>query len=140
MRGDGLKMEDEGAMRGGYRMHVRIRGSIVTSETSCPRDLKIFEVDRFLGQGFNQRLHQLFVNEQITPTQHGLFTMIIRKTTSLVASLLSLPTLLPQILHNPTLPLGIRTATKRAGGFKAGSKDSAGKRRGVKVGGGHLTL
>jgi len=72
------------------------------------------------------------------PVDRAIFTMIIRKTTSLVASLLSFPTLLPQILHNPTLPLGIRTATKRAGGFSAGSKDSAGKRRGVKVGGGTL--
>lgn len=53
-----------------------------------------------------------------------------------MASLLAFPTVLPKVLRNPTLPLGIRTATKRAGGFKAGSSDSAGKRRGVKKGGG----
>jgi hypothetical protein len=64
--------------------------------------------------------------------------MIIRRTTSLIASLLAFPSVLPKIIQNPTLPLGIRTATKRAGGFKAGSSDSAGKRRGVKKGGGNL--
>jgi ribosomal protein L27 len=53
-----------------------------------------------------------------------------------MASLLAFPVVLPKVLQNPTLPLGIRTATKRAGGFKAGSSDSAGKRRGVKKGGG----
>jgi hypothetical protein len=58
--------------------------------------------------------------------------MVIRQTISGIASLLRLPA----IIRNPTLPLGIRTATKRAGGFKAGSSDSAGKRRGVKKGGG----
>lgn len=62
--------------------------------------------------------------------------MIVRQTTSFLASLLALP----QIIRNPTLPLGIRTATKRAGGFKAGSSDSAGKRRGVKKGGGISSL
>jgi hypothetical protein len=64
------------------------------------------------------------------------YIMIVRQTTSFLASLLALP----QIIRNPTLPLGIRTATKRAGGFKAGSSDSAGKRRGVKKGGGISSL
>jgi hypothetical protein len=58
--------------------------------------------------------------------------MIIRQTTSFLSSL-TIPSL---VIHNPTIPLSIRTATKRAGGFKAGSSDSAGKRRGVKVNGG----
>jgi hypothetical protein len=60
--------------------------------------------------------------------------MIIRQATAIIATL---KTGLPSI-QNPTLPIGIRTATKRAGGFKAGSSDSAGKRRGVKKGGGIL--
>jgi hypothetical protein len=65
--------------------------------------------------------------------------MIIRQTRLLLNSLITLPSVLPKIVHNPTLPIGIRTATKRAGGFKAGSSDSAGKRRGVKVGGGTIS-
>jgi len=60
--------------------------------------------------------------------------MIIRPTVSLLKSLLSARSILPK-LQNPTLPLGIRTATKHGGSFKAGSNDSAGKRRGVKVNG-----
>lgn len=60
--------------------------------------------------------------------------MIIRQTAAIIASLLQ-KSVLPAV-HNPTLPIGIRNATKRAGGFKAGSSDSAGKRRGVKKGGG----
>jgi hypothetical protein len=55
---------------------------------------------------------------------------------SFLSALPSVPTALPQIIRNPTLPLGVRTATKRAGSFKAGSQDSAGKRRGIKKNGG----
>ena len=66
--------------------------------------------------------------------------MIIRQARSLLNSLIILPSAFPKVVGNPTLPIGIRTATKRAGGFKAGSSDSAGKRRGVKVGGGSFTF
>jgi len=62
--------------------------------------------------------------------------MKLQQMTSFVNSLLSFSWRLPTLLQNPTLPISIRTATKRAGGFKAGSSDSAGKRRGVKKGGG----
>ena len=66
--------------------------------------------------------------------------MIIRHLTCSLNCLVSSSSGLSKLLVNPTLPLGIRTATKRAGGFKAGSNDSPGKRLGVKKHGGTFTL